>query len=338
MKVFVSEFLVGGASARGDSPVSMRQEGLAMLEAVAADIARMPGYVVVTTLETGVRSSLAAEIIHVVDANQESAVFQQQLKQVDAVLVIAPETDGILAGRCRQVTESGATSWNCSPEAIELCGDKLRLARHLEWQGVATIGTEQMDFREPPDRSAWPIVLKPRDGAGSQLTFLIRDSNDWDRALSEIRAAGKTGKMISQPFVPGRALSVGANIRWDGSGIELLPIGEQRLSDEGRFQYLGGKIPANLSNSNCHNIREVVMAACRSAPGLAGFIGFDLILTEESQPLIVEINPRLTTSYLGYRQLFPGALPERWISASASLPNPSQSQQFVEFDVPEMLK
>jgi len=47
-----------------------------------------------------------------------------------------------------------------------------------------------------------------------------------------------------------------------------------------------------------------VMQVCRSIHGLSGYIGFDLILPPNApQPLIVEANPRLTTSYLGYRAL-----------------------------------
>jgi predicted ATP-grasp superfamily ATP-dependent carboligase len=40
--------------------------------------------------------------------------------------------------------------------------------------------------------------------------------------------------------------------------------------------------------------------ACRAIPGLAGYVGVDLILTPGG-PLVVELNPRLTTSYLGLR-------------------------------------
>ena len=41
-----------------------------------------------------------------------------------------------------------------------------------------------------------------------------------------------------------------------------------------------------------------MVTAC---PGLDGFIGIDVILTEEG-PVVVEINPRVTTAYAGLRQ------------------------------------
>jgi predicted ATP-grasp superfamily ATP-dependent carboligase len=36
-------------------------------------------------------------------------------------------------------------------------------------------------------------------------------------------------------------------------------------------------------------------------PGLAGFVGVDLVLADGG-PVVVEINPRLTTAYLGLRR------------------------------------
>lgn len=337
VKVLVSEFLAGGACAGLDFPESMRREGLSMLRAVATDIARIPGYSVVTTLEMGLEGPPGVEIIRIENAVHESTVFQQLLKQVAAVLVIAPETDGILAGRCRQVLEAGVASWNCSPDAIDLCGDKLRLANHLEWHQIPTIRSQAVDFRRLPDQSDWPIVLKPRDGAGSQLTFLIRHAQNWDRVMPAIFAAGKAARMITQPYIAGRALSVGVNVSFDGSRIEVLPIGEQRLSDDGEFNYLGGRIPARISLGESQSIREVVLATCDTIPGLAGFIGFDLILTEDLRPLVVELNPRLTTSYIGYRRLYGPPLPERWLNSADSIPNPSDVEGFVEFDASEML-
>ncbi|MCH7688058.1 MAG: ATP-grasp domain-containing protein [Planctomycetes bacterium] len=55
--------------------------------------------------------------------------------------------------------------------------------------------------------------------------------------------------------------------------------------------------------------------ACECIEGLNGYVGFDLILqkTNKDQPVIVEINPRLTTSYLGYRELMDENLAERML-------------------------
>jgi predicted ATP-grasp superfamily ATP-dependent carboligase len=34
-------------------------------------------------------------------------------------------------------------------------------------------------------------------------------------------------------------------------------------------------------------------------PGLRGFVGIDLIWNEERGPVLIEVNPRVTTAYVG---------------------------------------
>ena len=302
-----------------------------MLQAVTADIARLTDWSVVTTLEAGLSFPLNGDIVPVDRPTDEAAVFDRLLHEVDAVLVIAPETDGVLAERCRRVRAAGVASWNCSPASIELCGDKLRLADHLRAYNLQTIPTKLVDLRQRLDETPWPVVLKPRDGAGSCLTFLVENQLDWEYAAQSFREAGASDKCLAQPFVAGRALSVGVNISLDGQRIECLPVGEQRLSDDRRFHYLGGIIPAAIPAAACTAIHELVLAACGTITGLAGYIGFDFLLTREGRPLIVEINPRLTTSYVGYRQLFTGTLPERWLPSTGSVPLATWKPDPIEF-------
>ncbi len=331
MRVFVSEFLVGGASSGSAVSTSMRYEGLAMLQAVTEDIARLPGVSVVTTLESEVLFSPNIEVIRVDNPFDEFDLFQRLLSEVDAVLVIAPETDGVLAERCRQVAAANVTSWNCSVAAIELCGDKLRLAHHLAAHGIPTLSTKLVDLDQPPDTQSFPVVLKPRDGAGSCLTFLVNNCQHWEHASQSFRDAGASSECLSQPFIMGRPLSVGVNISLDCQRIECLPVGEQRLSTDGRFQYLGGAIPANISTKGQAAIHDLVVATCRSIEGLAGYVGFDLLLTDDQSPVIVEINPRLTTSYIGYRQLYADAIPMRWLSSADKRPLTVCRAEPVEF-------
>jgi predicted ATP-grasp superfamily ATP-dependent carboligase len=47
---------------------------------------------------------------------------------------------------------------------------------------------------------------------------------------------------------------------------------------------------------------ELACAAVSLVPGLKGYVGVDLVLTDNGVQLI-EINPRLTTSYIGLRQV-----------------------------------
>lgn len=346
MRIFVSEFICGGSLAGETLPESLRREGRAMLWAVVGDLLRIPACLVTTTLDARLvdearsRSSAQCDIVTARDSNEEQRLFDHLTTSSDAVLVIAPETDGHLAERVRRVESLGTRSLNCSPEAIELCGDKLRLAEHLESHALATIPTALADWNcdEPPRSNGKSWVIKPRDGAGSWLTFQIptNSCDEWHRAARAYEVAGARSKALIQPFVAGRSLSVGCLCHPPGE-VEIFPIGCQRLSKE--FAYLGGSIPADIPPVTEIAIRELVLSTCETIPGLSGYIGFDLMLPEAdpSRPLIVEINPRLTTSYVGYRRLTANNLVERWLRGAGMMPNPDLTMPgwlpiHVEFD------
>jgi predicted ATP-grasp superfamily ATP-dependent carboligase len=86
-----------------------------------------------------------------------------------------------------------------------------------------------------------------------------------------------------------------------------LPVAEQHLSSDGRFTYQGGKVPCfPLESPQSQAVRHLAREACRSLGHARGWMGVDLVLLEDNTPVIMEINPRLTTSFLGYRQLAAG--------------------------------
>ncbi|MCA9021743.1 MAG: ATP-grasp domain-containing protein, partial [Planctomycetaceae bacterium] len=61
---------------------------------------------------------------------------------------------------------------------------------------------------------------------------------------------------------------------------------------------------------------------CDLLPGLAGYVGFDILLPDDTpnEPVLVEINPRLTTSYTGYRRLTQDNLAARIIDVQTAFP------------------
>jgi predicted ATP-grasp superfamily ATP-dependent carboligase len=297
---------------------------------------------VLTTLDRRLRGSPAAaqiaersRVTWIESPDQERCVFQELARTAEANLAIAPETAGRLLER-RQLTDAaGGRFLGPSPQAITLCGDKLRLFEHLSRHGLPTLPTMRCDFSAGRTDYRFPIVVKPRDGAGSIKTYLIRDREGLERRRDELNASFAVGghEPIVQPFVDGRSLSTAALIDPETDHIEVFPLGEQRLSCDDRIQYRGGRIPAHdVSAQLGREAVELVTNVCRSLPGLAGFIGFDLIVSANSPRVqIVEINPRLTTSYVGYRRLTSDNLAARMLDAKAS-PEPIQWSCGVRWD------
>jgi predicted ATP-grasp superfamily ATP-dependent carboligase len=108
--------------------------------------------------------------------------------------------------------------------------------------------------------------------------------------------------MILQEFVSGQAASV-AFLCGPRGYFPLAPT-FQLLSNDGRFKYLGGELP--IPPALAERAVQLACKAVECVPGLLGYVGVDLVLGDAddgSRDYAIEINPRLTTSYIGLRAL-----------------------------------
>lgn len=311
LHLFVSEYISGGAWPDLDLPRSLADEGLAMLRAFAGDAALLSDVTVTTTCAVGLDLELpGVRIVAVESPEQERFEFARLAAECDATFVIAPEFNNILAARCRLVESLGGRLVGPGSTAVELCGDKLRLAEHFLASRIRTIETQLFDFDQAVrPEFPYPIVIKPRDGAGSQGTYLLRTPLELESLRQFLLDEPLLKRAICQPYVPGRACSV-ALLRPEAGepAAPLIPC-EQILSSDGRFHYEGGVVPARVADPE--PLLRAARAAVDSVPQLQGYVGVDLILPDAGAPIVVEINPRLTTSYLGYRELSHDNLVER---------------------------
>jgi tyramine---L-glutamate ligase len=83
-------------------------------------------------------------------------------------------------------------------------------------------------------------------------------------------------------------------------GAWALPPFRQHLSEDGTFAYQGGSYP--LPPALSRRARWLALAAVQSLPSPLGYFGVDLVLGDDAtgrDDVVIEINPRLTTSYVG---------------------------------------
>jgi predicted ATP-grasp superfamily ATP-dependent carboligase len=282
MRVFVYEYMTATATGRapGSPEHGMYREGRAMRDALAADLHA-----------AGVSVTTYPDDAPPCDDHR----FLLEVARSDRQLIIAPELHGTL----HALTVLARTKGNPlgpSPDAVALTSDKLALAERWRAHGVPTPATTD---REPTACEAFPYIWKPRDGAGSTDTFLVRDRFE----LAAARASCTDARpMILQEFVPGRAASV-AFLCGPRARVALAP-GRQLLSADGRFKYEGGEVP--LAPALAARATALATRAVAYVPGLLGYVGVDLVLGEAADGTgdrAIEINPRLTTSYLGLRAL-----------------------------------
>jgi len=316
MRIFVFETMVAfWSEARdelGPSAHSLLAEGAAMAAAVANDL-EAAGHEVL-----GVRDASLAELPPPLDRFEAVAGprspfpipthFLRKLggtsRQADYTLLIAPEHRGALY-QLAQLMEAGGTLLSPSPEFIGWASDKHATATTLGNAGVPVPrgirlrsgGTWPVDFPTP-------AVLKPVDGCGSQDLRRIDDFGTGapTAPARERPPSNREPAWRLEEFVPGTAASV-AVLR-DSDRFYLLPPCAQHLSDDGTFQYLGGSCP--LDPPLAERARGLAAQAVRAMPPCRGYIGIDLVLgpaADGSQDYVIEVNPRLTTSYVGLRAL-----------------------------------
>jgi predicted ATP-grasp superfamily ATP-dependent carboligase len=289
MRVFVYEYTCAAAQAGEPLAPSLRAEGRAMLAAVLEDLNRVPGVETVTLRRLD-------------GADADRSAFHDLAADADATLVIAPEFDGLLAERCRWVLQAGGRLLGPPPSAVELTADKLLLGEVLHRQGVPTPPCCRAEDAVCAQAMAFPAVLKPRDGAGSQATCLVRTRPELAVCLERMRAEMARAEFLLQPLARGLPVSV-AFLLGPGQEVALAPA-EQHLTDDGRFCYQGGTVP--LPPELARRAVELGRRAVRAVPELCGYVGVDLLLgaaADGSADQVIEINPRLTTSYLGLRAL-----------------------------------
>ncbi len=294
-----------------------------MLRAVAEDAARVPGWSVTVLWDATLPPFGVAgiEVRSVRTPAEERDQFAELAAASDATFALAPESDGLLAARRRSVAAAGGRFVGPAAAAIDLCGDKLALSRHLADHGVPTIPARPFDAAACPENfGSDGMIVKPRHGAGCVETLRVRTPAAWTAATA-IEAG------VVQPFVAGEPLSVAAIV--SGRGIEIFPVGRQRIVGTDRLGYEGGSIPADTGRDAA--VAAVARAAIEAMPGLSGWIGVDLILPPDGSPVVVEINPRLTTSYLGYRRLTPANLAERLLDPERGRPAVTWLPGRVEF-------
>jgi hypothetical protein len=354
MRVFVYEYVCGGGLAGRPLPESLAGEGWAMLASVVEDFAQVAECQVTATLDERLCGrAIAAHSVVSLAAGEEQPVIERLAAECDWTLVIGPEFDGILLDRVRWVEAAGGRLLGPSSAAVASTADKFACGQLLKAAGVPTVVGQvvrpaEVDFQHWS--LGFPAVLKPRDGAGSQATFMIRDRAGAASVLREAIAMRPDGEMLLQPFVPGVPASVSFLIG-PAAVVPLAPA-QQRLSHDGRFRYLGGRVP--LAPPLAARAVALASRAVRAVTGLCGYVGVDLVLgvgdrrpaigdqparhidralpvADNREPTaeipclasahgtdtVVEINPRLTTSYVGLRKLAKDNLAARMIDAVA---------------------
>ena len=164
-----------------------------------------------------------------------------------------------------------------------------------------------------PADFSYPAVLKPVDGAGSQDTYLVSGPHDAPPAYAWPRRLER--------YVPGLAASVavlcGPAGRHCADAVQTAHLGRRPVA------VLGRRVAACCRSGGTGD-RHWQSEHVAALPSTIGYVGVDLVLGREphgSEDAVIEVNPRLTTSYVGLRAAAQANLAEAmWRIAQGELP------------------
>jgi len=324
MRILVHEFVSGGGLAGRDVPASLARQGSAMRAALVADLAAIGRHQIVTTADP--RFPLAAPGVEVVPLSHGSgaACLDALIASADAVWLVAPETGRCLERLAARVEQKGRTLLGPGAAAIRRASDKADLPRRLARHGVPHPSTHVLpldgdwrtDWKPAARELGYPLVVKPARGAGCRAVCLARDERELRHAVDLAGRATGQGPLLLQRYVPGvaasvslladgrRAVALAVNAQWVRASRAPAPRRGRRVGESCRsFSYRGGT--TGLDHPLVGQAVEVALRTCQALPGLRGFVGVDLVLTE-SDAVVIEVNPRLTTAYLGVRSAIAG--------------------------------
>lgn len=293
MRILVHEFVSGGGLAGRPVTPSLAREGSAMLRALVADLAALGGHQIVATQDPRfpLRASTAVQVVTI--RSRADRALDALIDAADAVWIVAPETNRCLERLVRRVERIGKIVLGSSATAIALAADKGGLARLMAPFGVPYPHSRVVrggDCGAPAVKAiGYPAVVKPVRGAGCDGVRLVRDA-------AELRAAVAGRSMLLQRYVPGDAASV--SLLTDGRRAVPLTINAQVIRKARQFSYHGGWTP--FDHPLADRAVDAAVRACHALPGLRGYVGVDLVLAD-AEPVVIEVNPRLTTAYLGAR-------------------------------------
>lgn len=298
--------MTGGGWAGPDPPASLAVEGRAILRAVLSDFRAWGRFPVVTTIAGRRRGvshfadSLPADRVVSLDAEVYPTTLVRLAQQCGAALIIAPESGGTLERLSALLHDAGVRLLGSLSEGVAVAADKWECHRRFVRAGLPTPETvlTTVDGAAPAaDELGYPLVVKPMDGAGCEGVGFVPRA-DWLAPALAHPAIQREDRLLLQRYVAGTHASVSLLVA-EGESIAL-SLNEQRVRVGLPFAYRGGV--ASISHPRRGQALDLARRAVSLVPGLRGYVGVDLMLRHDGCSLI-EINPRLTTSYVGLRRV-----------------------------------
>lgn len=349
MKIAVYEHLSsGGYAGRPISPTFL-SEGFGMLRTFASDL-KTAGHEVTVLLDDRISKlnpPMNVDYIVPILNSQEPKKFLINLAKInDASYIIAPEKGKTLQSLVKLIEDTGKISLNSKSSAIQNVADKAVLYEVLKENDLSSPETIILDVsdslsdikRNIKRKLSYPLIFKPVVGVSCNGLSIVEDEDQIEKAIDKIRAESADKHFIIQEFVEGDAVSVSVICaRYKASAISLNKQTVKVGAPADNSTYEGGIVPFD------HPLKKQALTLAEKVvkrfPGLSGYVGVDLILAKDNA-FVVEVNPRLTTSYIGLSKAVNFNVGQSSVSAvlENKLPTGYENRSYVGFSKLETSK
>lgn len=331
MRVLLLEYLHAQSDAWAHASPGMKAEGRAMLTAVIEDLQGHPDVQLhVAACQAAQRAGDLSHCLPVADGPEfefpELLLAAVSRSPFDRVLVIAPETAGILRRVVQRLRHARHHVVAPSLQAISLCTDKLATCQFLQRHRLPAIASVALpQFSRLGLTADQQVVIKQIDGAGSENISRLTVDQFQASVLSSVQAtvaalrddgpaaAGSAEpdylrlpqNYLVQPFISGRSFSMAAMGRGEHLPPLLLPVCEQAVVwHNDACRYDGGVVQPEIGEPLAEQLHTLTFRICQAINLRQGYLGVDFVVDDSTGDVfIAEVNPRLCTSYTGYRRL-----------------------------------
>jgi len=316
-KIFIFEFVSGGGFCRDNIPTSLFCEGFGMLRSIITDF-KILGFEIHTMLDYRIcylSKFLQADIIRKVEKDRSYIhIFKDLIKNSKYVFIIAPETSKILYLLTRIAKNHNRIILSTNLFGIKYGTSKIITYKAFKKTNLLTPKTYRIPFkRDSLDlnfilrkyrKLKCPIVIKPEDGVGAESIHYFEKKTQISNFFDDFNTStAKKRTYIIQEFIDGRALSLSL-IGFPNLYINplILSINSQNINIKNKqSEYLGGYTPLKNYKELIEKI-SIIIKKLRNLK-IEGYFGIDFIKKSNQSINFIEINPRLTTSYIGLRNV-----------------------------------
>ena len=237
--------------------------------------------------------------------------------QFNKAIFIAAENDNNLYNITKILEDNDVFIYTSSSEACLVCSDKsltyeaipntvpqprtfrFKIDSKGYWKRAITNLHEKWQAEDP--LSPLKLIIKPLIGVDCENIIIIEDIDDLTYDLEEIFPP--ESRIIVQEYVEGEDISVSLICK-DGKAVPI-SLNKQFVElKNNKGTNIGGKLP--IESEYKDEAFEIAKKACEAIEGLNGFVGVDLLQSNDDDiyPIyLLEVNSRFTTPYVGLKKI-----------------------------------